>query len=645
MLDALDTSARRQKIHLIGRAKTLWQTSVEVTPNYILVRESNSSSKSALKTAYDTLEVFQAEGNKGLEDVLKTFTKSLYDDVVSTLLKKHQANQVVGEWTFRETEEKNRVGSSGMAATTSRGPTWRLEWMCDTENNPTETMSPSADTSMSVTAWEGTFGFMERILGFVAQRVLLGREPLCHWTGNRFFGKPEACLHSLNLEALGLESRRLGNDNGLIMEPLIDALNASCIPASLQSDELGRLTNMSADLGRFIHSFLSTMQDSLLISAPAETRLAKFISSFEQNYIDKRRCVILNQARDLLMQNDYHNTVQVGVEVEEDLSDIGKRDRTAAFKLHKASVSVTSSELIKLCRKTMDEAVQQQVLSAESALAVLSASLYRASRETLDLFRAIIPTAHGYIIKNLPRTAAVFHNDCVFLAHHCLTLGLEYREKFPPVDEGNLQGTLLRQTCMFVDMVPLFRDLAERSLGDMLELQANQIVETVGQRIVDLGRSLESNEIVVEWSEAETGLTAGVYHLRHLLQAWQTVLSKEILNSSMWYLCDVVLTLFLNQVFNARDISASACQFSSTLFRRATDEITDLVSNDTTGSRVWDRFSAVSTFFDMNLNDIEIALADGVFIEITGQELTRLIVATFDDSPKRRELVAALVSP
>mgnify|MGYP006300592767 CR=1 FL=1 len=159
--------------------------------------------------------------------------------------------------------------------------------------------------------------------------------------------------------------------------------------------------------------------------------------------------------------------------------------------------------------------------------------MYRTARETLDLFRAIIPATQGYEIKNVPRTAAIFHNDCVFLAHHCLTLGLEYKDKYPPTTEADAGGKLLRQTCMFVDMVPLFRDLAERSLGDMLELQASQIAELVGQRLSVFGDSLQSNEIVIEWSEAETGLTAGLYHLRHLLQAWQSVLSKDILNLSL----------------------------------------------------------------------------------------------------------------
>jgi centromere/kinetochore protein ZW10 len=263
----------------------------------------------------------------------------------------------------------------------------------------------------------------------------------------------------------------------------------------------------------------------------------------------------------------------------------------------------------------------------------------------LDLFRAIIPSTHGEEVANIPRTAAVLHNDCVFLAHRCLTLGLEYKDKFPLAKGADdTRGKLLRQTCMFVDMVPPFRELADRSMGDMLEKQKAQLLEVVGSRITLLGDSLRSNESLVEWSEAETAIKAGLYHLRHLSQAWKPTLSREVYGRSMGYLGDTLFTMFSDQVMKAAAISESACQLVSALFRSAMQGVSELLDQDTLFCRCWDRFSAVGRFMDMSLADIQAALAEGVFRTVTGPELSRLIVATFSESEKRDHLLQVLAA-
>jgi centromere/kinetochore protein ZW10 len=47
---------------------------------------------------------------------------------------------------------------------------------------------------------------------------------------------------------------------------------------------------------------------------------------------------------------------------------------------------------------------------------------------------------------------------------------------------------------------------------------------------------------------------------------------------------------------------------------------------------------------DMHLSDIQTALANGVFRQVGAQELSRLILATFDESPKRRALLNTLAN-
>jgi len=55
-----------------------------------------------------------------------------------------------------------------------------------------------------------------------------------------------------------------------------------------------------------------------------------------------------------------------------------------------------------------------------------------------------------------PHLAAIQHNNCMYLAHHLLTLGHHFRGHLPqPLSEG---------VATFVDMVPGFRKLGEQTI-------------------------------------------------------------------------------------------------------------------------------------------------------------------------------------
>jgi centromere/kinetochore protein ZW10 len=179
-------------------------------------------------------------------------------------------------------------------------------------------------------------------------------------------------------------------------------------------------------------------------------------------------------------------------------------------------------------------------------------------------------------------------------------------------------------------------------MGEMLDRQTHQILEIVGKRITLFGQALRSDEILAEWSEAETALTAGLYHLRHLSETWSAILSHSVFVRSLGHLADALFTLYLDQVTQAKDISESACHFVSALFQKAGSTCEELLKGDKSGSLLWDRFQAVGRFMEMSLMDIQAGLADGVFRTVTGPELSRLIMATFSDGPKRQRLLQAL---
>lgn len=696
IIDAIHSSIRRERVDLLDRAKAMFHVCVTYSEHGISVRggknisesanslsDGTTTSKQGLKGVYHVLEALSpGKTNSALKDTLRRFTTELYRQVLKPVLETTANHGMTGpsdsslsgenmepaksevgsiEWACRETVDENdttlRTGRIKV-----KGPVLRLEWSKEVGKAKRHGNKAIEKEDIVLENWKQALKFFQRTMQFVFEHILLEDPDLCQQVGNQLFGKPNALPSNLNLEALGLESCMIGdNDSGLVMVNLVEALAKTCIPANLKPIEMPKLHSMAEELRSFTYPFVQTMVDMHFVPVSTEnddsyhgTRLEAFSSNFEQKYIDNRRCQVLNEARSLLLKNDYHKTVETGVDVyaKREKGEIVKEldNGMDIFELHQSSISDTAAKLMALCRRTMDEAVEHTAARSgadkDTSLALLVPALYRAARESLDLYRAIIPATLGHEISTVPRTAAVFHNDCVFFQYHCLWLGLEYKAKLPPVpkESNDARGTLFHQACIFVDMVPFFRDLADRSMREMLDCQTHQMVDIVGKRITLLGQALRSDEILAEWSEAETALAAGLYHLRHLADTWRVILSHDVFVRSIGHLADALFTLYLDQVTHAKDISESACHFVGALFQKATNTTSELLDGDKSGSVTWSRFEAIGRFMDMTLMDIQAALADGLFTKVSGVELSRLITATFAQGPKRERILQALAS-
>lgn len=671
ILSSLRHQIRRHRVELVHRAGTVLDASIELTSTSIAVKSS-----AQLAVAYRVLETLdENELNKtkttALQKTLRGFTSRLFQEALKPILTSSDDDDnndgSSRRWKVEETADK-RSTMFGVSTGNKNGTSHRIEWSSlgadenddEEDTNNAEEVGGNKSSFAVINSWKNILYVLQKILHFIESKVFLERETLCNLVGKRLFGTPDAMPGLMNLSALGLESTLLGeNDQGVLMEAMVEWLRDKCLSDDVieegrdnnENDSrvcLDRVVSLREELLACTLPFCQELQDRHLIPQNPSPRLVVFCQDFEKTYVEHRRCVRLNQARDILIGNDYHNTVVVGVEENPSPDDL-QEAALAIFRLSRCSISDSANKLMTLVRQTMDESVAvSTTVSQDSSLAILRPTLYKTAREMFSLFSAIIPANHGREVANVPRTAAVLHNDSVFLAHHCLTLGLEYKEKFPQVDEDDARGKLLKQTCIFVDMVPLFRELADSSLNDMLDLQKHQLAEIVGGRITYFGQALRSDESVHEWSEAETALAAGIYHLRHLAQAWKSILSTPVFLRSMGYLADVVFALYLKEVTSARSISGSARQFTGTLFRKATVEISGLLDAPQDPYKYalqWGRFEAAGNFLELDqLAQVEQALSSGVFRHVESQELARLIQATYNDSPHRKTLLNGMAS-
>jgi hypothetical protein len=642
LISSLKQEVRRQRVQLLGKAGQTLDACVQLSSNSIVVKNAKQ-----LDQAYQVMEQFenQSQGkNRTLQETMRRFTKQLYQEILKPILEQHSTSTTTTttgrRWNVVESEDTPKS-----TAYTNKGPVHRLEWnpLVQEEEVEDALMQIDEHASSMVAPWKETFALLQQLLVFMQSKLLRNRKDPSQLVGELLFGNPEAMPSTLNLHALGLESTRLGADKGMLLEDLMELLAKTCLPDYFDFENDTPLTNLAIELKSYVSPFCKAMCQKWMIPMSPQPKLVEFCDKLEDRYVEHRRCVLLNQAREILLQNDYHNTVSVGTSSSSVKVDPGME----IFLLPSCSISDTAHKSMQLVRKSMDEAVAAQA----SSLELLRPTLYKTAREMLALFRAIVPSSHQTEIRTVPRTAAVLHNDCIFFARHCLTLGLEYKDQFTndQKDEQDKIGQLLEQTCIFVDMVPLFREMADECLGDMLDMQKQQLVELIQPRIPYLGKSLGSHESLHEWSEGETALAAGIYHLQHLQSAWQSILAKDVFASSMGHLANVLFASFVQQVL-VPDlyISPSANQFVSALFGKALQEIGELLegANPSYCCSEWDRFLAISKFLEINsLSDLQTSLTKGVFRHVTSQELQLLVQATFRDmrqSPEYTSLMNAL---
>lgn len=582
----------------------------------------------------------------------------------------------------------------------------------------------ATEISPSGARFISALNFVSTIITFVHQHSLLSRPDLASFLGKHLFGThplPNVSIDSGSVVLSGgilVGAAAHGIENGdemPLMTELVKYMRRCCIPKvrspevwkTLQKIERCLVMEVSAFEDKMVSMGLmkdSSMSDGGTIGAaelpiglsifvndngvddtaihPTPTSnqpkilspLSELVVSFRQAYIEGQRSQVLIRGRSILLDTDYHNTVQVGIEVPE-LSEPGTLaslddDPMKIFAFHRCSISTTAQRIMDLCRETLDDATNPNVIASDLVDDALSPILYRSSRELLDLFRSIVPTLHAREIGSIPRVAAVLHNDCVYLAHESGLLGAEYKVKFRnlTLDESSdhkRKTRLLGEICSFLDMVPPFRDLATKAMGSMIEIQKGQLYELVSPRVSSFREALASNESVSEWDDADTALRAALFHLRHLSQSWTHVLARDVYHMSMGNLVDMVLVLFLDPVLKSEAITEAASRFVHSLFfdvvRGAAEFFlvgggvqSEISSTDDMQERrfqvskkystLFDKTNAVGRFMVMRLDEIQCGLEEGAFRSVTARELSHLITAAFEDSSKRSVLLNELAS-
>uniref|UniRef100_A0A8C8B7V5 Zw10 kinetochore protein n=1 Tax=Otus sunia TaxID=257818 RepID=A0A8C8B7V5_9STRI len=269
----------------------------------------------------------------------------------------------------------------------------------------------------------------------------------------------------------------------MIWEELSDCLIQNCLVNSIPTN--------SSKLEQYIEVIKSTEEfekalKNMQFLKGDTTDLLKYARNVNSHFANKKCQDVIVAARNL-MTSEIHNTVKITPDscvALPRLPDPGARDhlktqKTSKLvhhdvnlenetKLSQYTFSLPTCRISSSVEKLM-ELAYQTLLEATASTDQCCIQLFYSVRNIFQLFYDVVPTYHKENLQKLPQLAAIHHNNCMYIAHHLLTLGHQFRYR--------LTNILCDGAATFVDMVPGFRRLGMECFLAQMRVQRGEILE------------------------------------------------------------------------------------------------------------------------------------------------------------------------
>uniref|UniRef100_A0A8B9KMM2 Centromere/kinetochore protein zw10 homolog n=1 Tax=Astyanax mexicanus TaxID=7994 RepID=A0A8B9KMM2_ASTMX len=262
--------------------------------------------------------------------------------------------------------------------------------------------------------------------------------------------------------------------------------------------------------------------------------------------------------------------------------------------------------------------------------------LFYTTRNIFHLFYDVVPTYHKDNLLKFPHLAAIQHNNCMFLAHHLLTLGHQFRPYLPMKD-----GVVY-----FVDLVPGFRKLGAQCFVAQMNVQKAEMLERLST-----ARNFSNLDDEDNYSAASKAVRQVIHQLKRLGKVWQDVLPVNIYCKSMGTLLNTAISEMISKIMMLVDISTedgerlhTLCQTileeGSLVFTPLPDENKNRKYQEEVPVYVkkWMTFKELSVVLHASLQEIVDRWAEGkgpLAQEFSSNEMKSLIRALFQNTDRR----------
>ncbi|XP_048838716.1 centromere/kinetochore protein zw10 homolog [Brienomyrus brachyistius] len=440
----------------------------------------------------------------------------------------------------------------------------------------------------------------------------------------------------------------------MIWEEMSDCIIRECLLYSIpaNSSQLGKYSEVIKET----EQFENTLKELSYLTGDS-TDLLRYARNVNAHFASKKCQDVIVAARNL-MTSEIHNTVKISPETKMSVPKLpnpgtGDKMKQETCKKRPALTGPPTLEnekqlgrhtlCLPVCR--ISESVQQLMELALSTLseAVGSSSqcatqLFYTVRNIFQLFYDVVPTYHKENLLKFPHLAAIHHNNCMFIAHHLLTLGHQFRPHLPqPLSDG---------AATFVDLVPGFRRLGTECFLAQMDAQKAELLERLST-----ARNFANLDDAKNYSVAIKAVRQVIDQLKRLGKVWQDVLPINIYCKAMGSLLNTAITEMISKIMMLEDISTDDGDHLHTLCQTIVDEgplvfIPLLEENKNRKCqeevpiyvKKWMTFKELAIVLQANLQEIVDRWADSkgpLALEFTSNEVKSLIRALFQNTERR----------
>lgn len=356
-----------------------------------------------------------------------------------------------------------------------------------------------------------------------------------------------------------------------------------------------------------------------------KTGFSSLVSNLEALCISKQSQSILLQAR-AMMKRELHDAVVVGEPplTKKQSSSLEHCLDGSPFKFPKCQVSKFMEELVNLLKTIIDGAKDSSDGSCpEQAWQVGTV------RHICELYCCVTPLHHQHAIETIPLQTAIHHNNCLYLAHELLCLGVWFHGR-----------------TTLVDLAAKIRWIGRIALCQQVDSQRQHLVDFLNE---------------VSLSEESQGLDGALrrclFHIEQLKRVWVDVLPVTSYLEAVGSLLNSVLEHVIKSVVSMEDIASTLSEELAQVFEKVADQAVGIfdvpgypadarvLAADSVGK--WRKFCELKQLLRFNLREVMDRWADGrgpLASCFAADELKKLIRALFQNTDRRAAALAQIRS-
>nr|XP_044608419.1 centromere/kinetochore protein zw10 homolog isoform X3 [Equus asinus] len=446
----------------------------------------------------------------------------------------------------------------------------------------------------------------------------------------------------------------------MIWEDLSECLIKNCLVYSIPTNS-SKLQQYE-EIIQATEEFENALKEMQFLKGDA-TALLKYARNINSHFANKKCQDVIVTARNL-MTSEIHNTVKITPDSKISVPHLPSPDEDNKLEVQKMSTT-QYNEVVNLepentldqhsfslptCRisesvEKLMELAYQTLLEATTSSDQCAVQLFYSVRNIFHLFHDVVPTYHKENLQKLPQLAAIHHNNCMYIAHHLLTLGHQFGLRLTPI--------LCDGTTTFVDLVPGFRRLGTECFLAQMRAQKGELLERLSS-----ARNFSNMDDEENYSAASKAIRQVLHQLKRLGIVWQDVLPVNIYCKAMGTLLSTAISEIIGRITALEDISTEDGDRLYSLCKTVMDEgpqvfapLSEESKNKKYQEEVpvyvpkWMSFKELMMMLQASLQEIGDRWADGkgpLAAAFSSSEVKALIRALFQNTERRAAALAKI---